>query len=132
MPQTKAVGSAGAVAVALATLVIGCALGFLWGRGTSGPDISAAGQVSYACALAEKVREGHQTEADWGPVGEDRAWNELHAIPGLLGVAAPQGDGENPFEDVGWLAPRGIGEGDWEEVHASLDATIERCGDRGT
>lgn len=129
MPEQRSAGAAAALVVA--ALVVGGALGFLWGRGASGPDVSEAGQISYGCALAEKVRAGHQTEDDWGRVDEDHAFNELAAIPGLLGVAAPQGGEEsNAFAGVGWNRPSGPGGGGLDEVHENLDATIELCESR--
>lgn len=128
MPEQRTAGAA--AVIVLAAVVVGGALGFLWGRGASGPDVSEAGQVSYGCALAEKVRAGHQTEDDWGRLGEERAFNELAAIPGLLGVAAPQQDGESAFAEAGWNRPSGLAGGGFEEIHENLDATIELCESR--
>lgn len=103
-------------------------MGFLLDGGATGPDVSEAGQVAYACAMAEKVRKGHETEDDWGPLDQHAAWNELDAIPGLLRVAAPQQNSDdNPFADLGWITARGIGGGSRDGLQQTLDATIKQC-----
>lgn len=113
--------------VAAVALVAAGVTGYLLGRVTAGPDVSVGGQVSYACAMAEKVRESHPSEDDWGPVGEDRAYSAMFAIPGLLGLSAPQ-PGKHDFADAGWDSlrdPRGD-----DPFGQILDATIDECGQR--
>lgn len=68
------------VGVLVLLLLVGGMGGYLVGSATSDPDVSEAGQASNACALADKIREGHQSEADWGDLGEDRAYTEMSAL----------------------------------------------------
>lgn len=118
-------------AVAVVALVIGGVAGYLFSSGTSKPDVSADGQISYACALAEKVRAGHQTTDDWGPLDQEPAYNELNAIPALLGLDAPQKDADaKEFSSLDWNALHEINDDYLAEVHKTLDATINLCENR--
>jgi len=108
----------------MALLAIGGIGGYAVGHVTAGPDISVDGQESYACALAVDVREDHRSEADWGELGEDRAYNEFSAIRPLLGGAVPQRDGQaNRFAELDWTA-YSDGPAAWGEL---LDDVIDAC-----
>lgn len=113
----------GPTVIAVVTLAAGGIGGYLLGGATSAPDVSENGQIAYACALAEKVRESHQTEDDWGPVDEDPAYGQASVIPALLGVTGPQRGGER-FADLGW---HGLWQADDLDIGEVLDATIEAC-----
>src|SRR5690625_7778591 len=64
-----------------------------WGdsQGSSqGPDVSQAGQVEYACALARHVQDEHGDADSWGEhVGDDAdpAMRETASVASLLGVS---------------------------------------------
>ncbi|MDN4161103.1 hypothetical protein [Nocardioides abyssi] len=106
-------------------LLIGAIAGYVVGSLTSGPDVSEGGQTSYACALAEKVRAGHQSEDDWGTINEDPAYNEMMAIRSLLGASMSAGNGEDErFADLDWSV---VSEGGVEAWGTLLDEIIEAC-----
>ena len=115
--------------VVAAALALGAVGGYLVGGWTAGPDASQDGQVGYACALAAQIREGHPTEADWGPVDEDPAYAAVSAIPHLLGVTMPRRAGQGGgFADLGWTDL--WQQPDGPDLDDLLDATIEECAKR--
>ncbi len=127
---TWAPSPAGKGVVAVAALLLGGFLGFVVGQEASGPDVSQDGQIAMACALAEKVKAGAASADDWGPLDDNNSYNEVDAIPGLLGVAAPQNDERaEEFGDI-WVSSAE----NWDTSLGSifdkkLTATIDKCDD---
>lgn len=112
-------------AIPVLLLVIGAIGGYAVGSVISGPEVSEDGQISYACALAEKVRASHQSEEDWGAIGEDRAFNEIAAIRPLLGGSAPlESDEDERFSDLDWSV---LSEGRLGAWSALLEDVIKAC-----
>jgi hypothetical protein len=111
--------------VPVVLLAIGGIGGYVVGNVSSGPDVSEAGQESYACALAAEVREDHRSEDDWGDLGEDRAYNEFFAVRALLGRMVPQRDDEGDrFAELDWNVYSDGPSAAWGEL---LDDVIDAC-----
>lgn len=93
---------------------------FVIGYVASGPDVSASGQDSYACALAEKVRRTHRSEDDWGELGKDPGYVEISVVKTWL-TGNPE---DKRFAAVDWSAAS-EGPAAWGLM---LDDVITACG----
>lgn len=101
--------------------------GFLAGRATH--DVSSSGQVSYACALLEKVLEIHPSPAEWEPVLKDDAYSDVSAAAGILSALVAFSTDREAVESFGPLVV-GLGRLDPEALTSAVEATQGECRDR--
>lgn len=117
--------------VGVVALLIGGIGGYLLGGGLSMRDVTASGQISYACEIVEKVREDHRNEDDWGRFGEDDAYNDVGAIVSLLGAFVPLTDPEEgTFPPLGGDIMQALQGGQWDDLNAALQAIQRECESR--
>lgn len=127
-PRPKPGRSVPIVLGPVVALVVGGVGGYLLGERASGQDLSVSGQISYACDLVEKIREDHQTADDWEKFGEDRAYDEVAAIVGLLGGFSPRpGEEADKFPDLGRQLYRSMATYQLDELNAVLGKTHTEC-----
>ncbi len=119
-----------AAVVGVVALLIGGVGGYLL-AGSSEQDLSAAGQVSYACGLVEKVREDHTTAEDWGDPFEDPAYSDVSAIATLFGgfVVPPGADAET-FPDLGRKILYSVSRLEADEMNSVLELAHAECQNR--
>lgn len=107
-----------------------------WGdsQGSSqGPDVSQAGQVEYACALARHVQDEHGDADSWGePVGDDAdpAMRETASVASLLGGSGgfvlPE---HEDLSELGQDLFKGVISIDNDTIEDSLDEIVSACQD---
>lgn len=96
------------------------------------PDISAAGRVAYACALAVDANSyGRIDIARWDIAVGDEAgtpWRELTAIPDLLGasISAPP-PGYEDIANIMSAAPSALDLNSWDTIQQALDQLVAHC-----
>lgn len=119
------------VVVGVSALLIGGVGGYLLNDGLSRWDVTASGQISYACAIVEKVRDDHRNEDDWGGFGEDEAYNDAGAISSLLGAFVPLVDPEEgTYPPLGGDIMQALQNGGLDDLNAALKAIQNECESR--
>lgn len=109
-----------------ALLLVGLG-GFFMGRVTQ--DVSAAGQLSYACALLKKVQHAHTSPDEWKPVLEEGAYSDVSAAAGILSALVAFGTDREEIQDFGPFVT-GLGRFDPQALTETVEATREVCRNR--
>lgn len=106
----------------------GCSSG-----GGAEPDISAEGQLSYACALIEDLSEHHEPVASWGdPVGDeaDPAWISAVAAFSMFGGTLGADQHLGSLSEAGTRGVRAFTRLDVDEVQDAFDSIDSACRER--
>lgn len=93
------------------------------------PDTSLAGQITYGCALAQRVRTNHPKEKSWAGLDEDPGYESVPAV-GYLFHAIQMSDGEQSFSGLGNRLIRDMQRFKLSNLSKALDTTLTRCRDR--
>lgn len=120
----------GSVRGAITTIVLGgVALGVA-GCSAGDPDVTHAGQIAYACALAAHVAEQDPDMASWTMIGDDadpmmRAILAMGSLAG--GSAGFELDEHAELSDAGRAIFEGVTRADLEAMQAGLDDFTAGC-----
>lgn len=96
----------------------------------SDADVSAKGQVAYACALAGRVADERDAVDDWGVFGEERAWHESMSIGALFGALNGQVLADHTgLSDAGRELVSGVVRVDVDQVQTGLEDINAQCED---
>ncbi|HLR55833.1 MAG TPA: hypothetical protein VK096_03630 [Actinomycetales bacterium] len=114
-------------------LAIGATLA-LSGCGASGADVSPEGQIDYACALIDDVKEKRTAPDDWGtPIGDDADPAIIQAASAAALAGAMTGGGSESSAAMGEAAMdvlQSVSRAQMESMQEGVDAFAQACSDR--
>jgi len=114
-------------------LAIGATLA-LSGCGASGGDVSPEGQIDYACALIDDVKEKRTAPDDWGtPIGDDVDPAIIQAASAAALAGAMTGGGSESSAAMGEAAMeilQAVSRAQSESMQEGVDDFAQACADR--
>ncbi len=95
---------------------------------SSDADVSAQGQVAYACALAGHLADEHGPIDSWGNIGQEPAWHEAASIGALFGGLNGQVLPDYPeLSEAGHELVAGVSRVKADQLQTGLDEINAHC-----
>src|SRR5699024_2966896 len=97
---------------------------------SSDADVSAQGQLAYACALAGHLTDEHGAFDNWGSIGQEPAWHEAASVGALFGGLNGQVLPEHPeLSQAGRELVAGTSRVNAGQLQAGLEDINAHCED---